>query len=79
MTTATLTSNDISTVVCEVINVKNGFKMEPSFEAYGYAKFEEFVEFYKSNQFADTIVWVRGYGYQHGERVCLASEFVGLK
>lgn len=79
MITATLTVEDITTVVCEVTNVKTGFKMEPTFEAYGYAKFQEFVEFYKSNQFADTIVWVRGYGYQHGERVCLVSEFVGIK
>ena len=78
MTTATLTSNDISTVVCEVVNVKTGNKIEPTFEAYGFAKFQEFVDFYKSNQFEDTIVWVRGYGYNNGERVCVVSEFVGL-
>ena len=78
MTTATLTSNDIATVVCEVVNVKTGNKIEPTFEAYGFAKFQEFVDFYKSNQFEDTIVWVRGYGYNNGERVCVVSEFVGL-
>jgi hypothetical protein len=76
--TATLTTADIATVVCECVNIKTGHKIEPVFEAYGYAKFQEFVEFYKTNEFADTIVWVRGYGYQNGERVCLATEFVGV-
>lgn len=76
---ATLTTNNIATVVCEVVNVKTGETIEPTFESYGYARFQEFVEFYKSNQFADTIVWVRGYGYENGERVCLATEFIGLK
>lgn len=76
--TATLTSNDIATVVCEVVNVKTGQTIEPTFEAYGYNKFQEFVEFYKESNFADTIVWVRGYGYENGERVCLATEFVGI-
>ncbi len=79
MTTATLTSNDIATVVCEIVNVKTGHRMEPTFEAYGYEKFERFVEFYKDLNADDTIVWVRGYGYQNGERVCLATEFVGIK
>lgn len=73
-----LTTKDISTVVCEVINVKTGFKIEPSFEAYGLEKFQDFVDFYKNNEFKDTIVWVRGYGYEHGLRTCLISEFVGL-
>ena len=76
--TATLTSNDIATVVCEVVNVKTGKTIEPTFEAYGYNKFQEFVQFYKDNNFPDTIVWVRGYGYENGERVCLATEFVGI-
>jgi hypothetical protein len=75
---ATLTTNDIATVICEVVNVKTGQKIEPCFEAYGYAKFQEFVEFYKTSLFEDTIVWVRGYGYANGERVCLATEFVGI-
>ena len=76
--TATLTSNDIATVVCEVVNVKTGQTIEPTFEAYGYNKFQEFVEFYKQSNFTDAIVWVRGYGYENGERVCLATEFIGL-
>jgi hypothetical protein len=79
MTTATLTSNDIATVVCEIVNVKTGKTIEPCFEAYGYAKFQEFVEFYKVGRFEDTIVWVRGYGYENGQRVCLATEFVGIQ
>ena len=76
--TATLTTNDIATVVCECVNIKTGQKIEPTFEAYGYAKFQEFVEFYKTSLFEDTIVWVRGYGYENGQRVCLATEFIGV-
>jgi hypothetical protein len=75
---ATLTTNDIATIVCEVVNVKTGKTIEPTFEAYGIDKFQHFVDFYKTNKFEDTIVWVRGYGYQNGERYCLATEFVGL-
>lgn len=76
--TTTLTINDIATVVCEVVNVKTGKTVAPTFEAYGYKKFYEFVEFYKGNNFADTIVWVRGYAYENGQSVCVATEFVGL-
>jgi hypothetical protein len=76
--TTTLTTNDIATVVCECVNIKTGKTIEPAFEAYGYEKFQEFVQFYKTSLFEDTIVWVRGYGYQNGERVCLATEFIGV-
>lgn len=78
MTTMTLTTNDVATVVCEIVDVLTGSKIEPTFEAYGYNKVQEFADFYRQNQFPNTIVWVRGYGYQNGERVCLATEFIGL-
>jgi hypothetical protein len=76
--TATLTTNDIATVVCEVVNIKTGKTIEPTFEAYGYEKFQEFVSFYRVGRFEDSIVWVRGYGYENGQRVCLATEFIGV-
>jgi hypothetical protein len=74
-----LTGSDIRTVVCEVVNIHTGETIEPTYEAYGYAKFLEFVEFHKGLKSTDTITRVRGYGYRAtGERVCLASEFVGV-
>ncbi len=72
-----LTTNNISTVVVEVINVKTGVKITPSYEAYGYAKFLEFVQFHIDNNDADTIAYVRAYGYEDGQSVLLAQEFVG--
>ena len=74
-----LTADDIRTVVCEVVNIHTGATIEPVYEAYGYTKFLEFVEFHKGLKSADTTTRVRGFGYRSsGERVCLASEFVGV-
>ena len=32
MTTMTMTTNDIATVVCEIVDVLTGSKIEPTFE-----------------------------------------------
>ena len=73
-----LTTKDIKTVVCRVINVNTGQSFEPVYEAYGYDKFLEFVQFHVDNNGADNITRVRGYGYENGHRVLLAEEFVGV-
>jgi hypothetical protein len=73
-----LSTKDIKTVVCRVINVNTGKSFEPCYEAYGYEKFLEFVQFHVDNNGADHITRVRGYGYENGQRVLLAEEFVGV-
>jgi hypothetical protein len=74
-----LTVNDIKTVAVEVINIKTGEKLEPIYEAYGFDKFQEFVAWYQANLNSDSVAFVRGIGYENGERRVLATEFVGVK
>lgn len=73
-----LNRNDIQTVVVQIVNVTNGKTYEPCYESYGYDKFLEFVKFHATNNDANTIAWVRGYGYENGQAICLATEFVGV-
>jgi hypothetical protein len=74
-----LTVNDIRTVAVEVINIKTGEKIEPIFELYGFEKFQESVAWYRANLNSDVIAFVRGIGYENGERRVLATEFVGVR
>lgn len=75
-----LTKNDISTVVAEVVDINTGESIEPTFEAYGYEKFQEFVDFYRKQNYINKIVWVRGFGRntESGASQVLATEFVGV-
>lgn len=74
-----LTVNDIKSVAVEVIDIRSGAKFEPFFEAYGYEKFQEMVAWYRQNLDASLVAYVRGIGYENGERQVLASEFVGVR
>lgn len=73
-----LTVNDIKTVIVEVININNGEKIEPCYEAYGYAKFLEFVAFHADLASPDKIAIVKGYAYGENGPVVVAQEFVGV-
>jgi hypothetical protein len=70
-----LTVNDIQTVAVEVIN-EDGSKIEPVYEAYGEAKFQEFVAWYSKNLNVGQTAFVRGIGYENGERQVLNTVFV---
>lgn len=78
--TATLTTKDIVTVVAKVVDINTGEAIEPSFEAYGYEKFQTIVDFYRGQNYINKIVWVRGFGYndENGASQVLATEFVGV-
>lgn len=80
MTSAVLTRNDIRTVVAKVVDINTGETIEPMYEAFGYEKFQEFVDFYRRQNYINKIVWVRGFGYndENGASQVLASEFVGV-
>lgn len=73
-----LNRNDIKTVVVQVVNVETGETIEPAYEAYGYEKFLEFVDFHANLKSANKVAWVRGYGSENGKAVCLATKFVGI-
>jgi hypothetical protein len=73
-----LTVNDIKTVIVEVLDINDGTKIEPVFEAYGYAKFLEFVGFYVDLASPDKVATVKGYAYGENGPVVVAQEFVGV-
>lgn len=77
---AVLTTKDIVTVVAKVVDINTGETIEPIYEAYGYEKFQEFVDFYRKQNYINKIVWVRGFGYndENGASRVLATEFVGV-
>lgn len=70
---------DIATVVVTVTNIHTGEEIEPVYEAYGYEKFQYFVEWYKENLGENKIARVKGFAYEDGKSICVASEFVGVK
>lgn len=80
MTSAVLTRNDIRTVVAKVVDINTGETIEPTYEAFGYEKFQQLVDFYRGQNYINKIVWVRGFGYndESGASQVLASEFVGV-
>lgn len=71
-----LTVNDIQTIAVEVINIETGEKIEPIYEAYGEAKFQEMVAWYGQNLNPNQIAYVSGIGYENGERQVLNRVFV---
>jgi hypothetical protein len=75
-----LTTQNIVTVVAKVVDINTGETIEPVYEAYGYEKFQEFVDFYRKQNYINKIVWVRGFGYndESGASQVLATEFVGV-
>jgi hypothetical protein len=77
---AVLTTSNIVTVVAKVVDINTGETIEPVYEAYGYEKFQEFVDFYRKQNYINKIVWVRGFGYndENGASQVLATEFVGV-
>lgn len=72
-----LTKEDIRTIAVEVININNGEKTLPIYEAHGYAKFQEMVEWYRNNLKSYQIAYISGIGYHNGERQVITIEFVG--
>ena len=74
-----VTSKDIATVVVTVTNIHTGEEIEPVYEAYGKEKFDYFVNWYKENLSEDKIARVKGFAYEDGQSICVASEFVGVK
>jgi len=80
MTSAVLTRNDIRTVVAKVVDINTGETIEPTYEAFGYEKFQTIVDFYRGQNYINKIVWVRGFGYntESGGSQVIATEFVGV-
>lgn len=76
----TMDTKDIRTVVAKVVDINTGESIEPVYEAYGYEKFQQFVDYYRRQNYINKIVWVRGFGYndENGASQVLATEFVGV-
>jgi len=73
------TVKDIATVTVTVTNIHTGEEIHPIYEAYGYEKFQYFVDWYKENLGENKIARVKGIAYEDGNSICVASEFVGVR
>lgn len=73
------TKNDIATVTVAITDIYTGEEFHPVYEAYGYEKFQYFVDWYKENLGENKIARVTGIAYENGEHVVVAHEFIGLR